>query len=555
VLEAIAGVVGLHDQSTCHPGTRREILNLVSKWSATTRCPTPPIPSAPPTADAVLRIASSRPWVQNQAGDASSIVFRDKLVKEPVVWLNGPAGAGKSTIMRTIARELEQQGRLLGSFFCSAAQTRCSDPKLVIPTLLDQVLRRIPCILPKVEEALRGDPYVFSKSLELQTRKCLIEPLNSISPDMPTSCPNIVLIDGLDEIEGVAAQRELAKAFVELPDRLPNFPLRILVASRAEGYLCTDLGSSSSSIALDKQADSELDIIIFLKEELIRIRKEVFGYLHLPEDWPGADFRTTIVKQSSRQFILPSMVIRILGDPHSIFGPKERVEELMRTPNQIDWLYASVFKKVKPTQYIRHVLEIVGLFLMPGGLQDPSFLDVLQGWDKGTTVQRLSHLHSLLLILPHSITPHHRTLPEFIFDPARSEQFGLHVEEQDLRNGLHALYASILKTAIPAHLMTEVLEILAVILLDKGLSDPSFLDVLRDLKRGTTIQQLANLNPLLHIRPSDVCARHSTLSEYILGPTPSTTHGFHVDGTIARRKYISLLMEPFARNTFLSFSE
>ncbi|KAJ6456849.1 hypothetical protein C8R45DRAFT_1033624 [Mycena sanguinolenta] len=41
----------------------------------------------------------------------------DRDAQHKILWLYGPAGAGKSAIMQTLSRKLEDAGRLGGSFF------------------------------------------------------------------------------------------------------------------------------------------------------------------------------------------------------------------------------------------------------------------------------------------------------------------------------------------------------------------------------------------------------------------------------------------------------
>jgi len=47
-----------------------------------------------------------------------------------VDWLSGAAGAGKSAIMRTMAKTLDREGKYLGGFFCFRSSKRRNDGAL-----------------------------------------------------------------------------------------------------------------------------------------------------------------------------------------------------------------------------------------------------------------------------------------------------------------------------------------------------------------------------------------------------------------------------------------
>ncbi|OAA81575.1 hypothetical protein LEL_01120 [Akanthomyces lecanii RCEF 1005] len=64
--------------------------------------------------------------IQNWAADSSA---------EPILWLNGMAGTGKSTISRTIAESFAAQGRLGASFFFKRGETDRGTIAKFFPTL------------------------------------------------------------------------------------------------------------------------------------------------------------------------------------------------------------------------------------------------------------------------------------------------------------------------------------------------------------------------------------------------------------------------------------
>ncbi|KAF8975664.1 hypothetical protein BDQ17DRAFT_1267852, partial [Cyathus striatus] len=71
-----------YDAPKCHPETRIAVINDIMGW------------------------AHSDNWDQ------------------PILWMHGPAGAGKSSIMRTVAQKSDEEMILVASFFFS--HTNCT---------------------------------------------------------------------------------------------------------------------------------------------------------------------------------------------------------------------------------------------------------------------------------------------------------------------------------------------------------------------------------------------------------------------------------------------
>ncbi|KAJ7610152.1 hypothetical protein FB45DRAFT_714370, partial [Roridomyces roridus] len=72
-----------------------------------------------------------------------------------LLWLNGPAGAGKSAIIQTLALRLQEVGCLRGRFFFKRAHSSCCNARALFTTLayqlVDPAVRKL---VPKtVEEA------------------------------------------------------------------------------------------------------------------------------------------------------------------------------------------------------------------------------------------------------------------------------------------------------------------------------------------------------------------------------------------------------------------
>ena len=129
---------------------------------------------------------------------------KDENKVELMLWLYGPAGAGKSAIAQTIAELLEEAGLLAAAFFFSRNAAGRDDKTPLVATLVYQIVKSIPEIRAHVLEAVELDPALFSCSIQAQIQALIIKPLNAVADDetlapILLSRPRLIILDGLDE--------------------------------------------------------------------------------------------------------------------------------------------------------------------------------------------------------------------------------------------------------------------------------------------------------------------------------------------------------------------
>jgi len=153
------------------------------------------------------------------------------------------------------------------------------------------------------------------------------------------------------------------------------------------------------------------------------------------------------VEKGSGQFIFASVVIGVVDDPSSALSPQERLDLVLevtkrddlRPLERLDLLYVTVLSQI-PEADRAEVLRILSLIVAPGWMARDlrctlKFLDALFCSPSGTTQHRLCHLHFVLKFPDHDGNPmsaQHATLGDFIFDKARSERFGFHIDRTQL---------------------------------------------------------------------------------------------------------------------------
>ena len=120
-----------------------------------------------------------------------------------ILWINGLAGTGKSTLAQTIARWCDRKQVLGASFFCSRSGQR-SNVRLIFPTIAQQLAPSNEQFLNSVKDAVFKNSDIHFSHPSHQLEKLIVEPLRAI-PTSGSIPARIVIIDALDECEDVEA--------------------------------------------------------------------------------------------------------------------------------------------------------------------------------------------------------------------------------------------------------------------------------------------------------------------------------------------------------------
>ncbi len=149
-----------------------------------------------------------------------------------LMWIYGPAGAGKSAIMQTIAELCQEAGILGGSFFFFRTGDKRNIKTYLIPTIAYQLAVKYPGFYNDITLAILRNPTVFSQNLEAQTKALIVQPMIAFLDLNLHVCgsPIIILVDGLDECCPEDSHREIITAL----SGLAFLPFRVIIGSRPE---------------------------------------------------------------------------------------------------------------------------------------------------------------------------------------------------------------------------------------------------------------------------------------------------------------------------------
>src|SRR3984885_3796157 len=250
----------------------------------------------------------------------------DLTADKNIVWLRGPAGSGKSTILNTLAHYTSQLCRRGAFLFWERSKTDNGEPHRVIHTLAHQLARFDSIFARELETQIKTWPHVMESSLDSQFQYLLVEPLTALTAKHDLG-PVIVILDALDECGTSESRRQLLNTLLPGLAKLPKV-VRVLIASRDE----PDIHAALSRLDPDTydapmgDRSTSFDIGLLFKKRLAsNTNASTSG--HPPPEWPGAEVIQRLVALSGGLFIWASTTIRFIES-----GPrKDRLNKILST--------------------------------------------------------------------------------------------------------------------------------------------------------------------------------------------------------------------------------
>jgi len=352
-----------------------------------------------------------------------------------IMWVYGPAGAGKSAIAQTIAEMCDEEMLLLASFFFSRNDPSRSTVKPLVATLAYQIISNLPQTRDIILGAIERDPLIFTKSLVVQVKSLIMGPLQSLveSGSFNNATRRLIIIDGLDECFDPKAQRNIVEVLAD-SQRQHRLPLLFLIASRPEQHISLAFSNGllptvTTRIALDESYLPDEDIEVFLTDKFQEIKSTHALRSYIPPWWPRADVLNQLVEKSSGQFIYASTVI---GYVTSIrHKPTDRLDIVLGIRpaqkdlpfSELDALYTHILAGVEDIEHVLEILSVV-LFSTRAAMRNSRNIEEFLSLQPGDVELYLPELHSLVKHGPNQrIRVVHASLRDFFVDPTRSKSF------------------------------------------------------------------------------------------------------------------------------------
>ncbi|KAJ6574412.1 hypothetical protein B0H19DRAFT_1124418 [Mycena capillaripes] len=340
-----------------------------------------------------------------------------------VLWLYGPAGAGKSAIAQSLCQKLEQAGRFGGGFFFKRGDPSRGNAKRLFPTLAYQLaLLKGSHLHRAISRRVEENPSILDRSLSGQLQELIIEPCRK-SPDARHL---VLVIDGLDECDRQHVQQEVLDAIGNCIAG-GRLPLRFLIASRPEPHI-GEIFRSPCLKTVHRPLNvlqSFDDVRRYLVDEFARVHTQHDETMAtVPAPWPPQRVIEHLVQKSSGYFIYASTVVKFIDDKN--FRPTERLEIIMGLAEpelgspfaSLDQLYIQILSSAPQRPQLLRILTV----MMSEFNLDVDHIEQLLRRKAGDARLTLRDLHSLLMV-DARITVHHASFRDFLHDPTRSGPF------------------------------------------------------------------------------------------------------------------------------------
>ena len=341
---------------------------------------------------------------------------------QPVCWLNGAAGAGKSAISRTVARLCEESDRLCASFFFFRGAGRRSTITHFISTIAYSIALSIPATRPYIEDVLQRDHHILHRSHKRQFQHLIVEPIRlAISPVRP----RVIIVDALDECDD---RQEIAE-FIDIvacafQESQTPLPLRFFFTSRVEEHIRSKFAASPAldvTYCLNLQKFSAgNDICMFLRSRFASIyqqKRRQIGNISLP--WPSQPDLDELVTKSMGSFIFAFTLVNFVNDGSDL--PHRKLQTALQSHSGLDPLYTQVLESASHSHHFTRVLQTIIIIVTPISIIDLAYLLQI---DSGDVIHALQGVQSIIMVPKDDEQPVrllHTSLRDFLTTQARSQ--------------------------------------------------------------------------------------------------------------------------------------
>ena len=338
---------------------------------------------------------------------------------QPICWLHGAAGSGKSAISKTVAELCAGMNRLGASFFFLRGAGRRSRVTSFIPTLAYHLAFSVPPTKPYIESVLRSGHHITHRSLERQFRELVIEPIRSVNTPI---LPMVIIVDALDECD----DKQMIADFIEVVARMlldEQIAVRFLFTSRVEDhiqkkFLTSPVMDTTFHLNLH-EFNADPDIRTFFRSRFSTIYRENRRLMsNVSHPWPSDSVLTELVRKSSGSFIFAFTLVNFVKDGSDL--PHRKLEAALQGHTGLDPLYAQVLRTTPRSAHFVRTFETI--MMVHEGLSVADVAYLLQ-IDTGDVIHALLGVQSILIIPQDDVSPirpFHTSLRDFLATRARS---------------------------------------------------------------------------------------------------------------------------------------
>ncbi|KAF5360592.1 hypothetical protein D9756_004611 [Leucocoprinus leucothites] len=372
--------------------------------------------------------------------------------EEKILWLHGPAGAGKSAIMQSLAEDESIPG---ATFFFSRSK-RIDHPLRLFTTIAYRLATKFKSYREYIVNVLTHDPNITAKKMSTQFQSFIEKPFveRTVLEGLPDTV--LIIVDGLDECKGTEEQREIILLIRRLVFEHPEIPLVWVISSRPEPHIRHTFSHSTTHSRyreINVRVNSNharTDVERFLRDKFQETYERYRDFFPLTcTRWPSEEDFFEVAKAASGHFGFGSVVMSFIID-EDYGNPVSQLEIVLNVirkaplsnqkPNPLailDNLYAEILSTIHTdvlpttTRLLRISFDRRWIIAPAGRLLDICGLLRLRQED---VYGALRKLHSVVEIPPPEevtygtqLKAFHNSFSDYITSPHRSANF--HVED------------------------------------------------------------------------------------------------------------------------------
>ncbi|KAH6916488.1 hypothetical protein BKA70DRAFT_1091700, partial [Coprinopsis sp. MPI-PUGE-AT-0042] len=349
----------------------------------------------------------------------------------PIFILDGIAGIGKSTIVKTVCAQAAAERSLAASWFFSRDEQDRKTTRGFVRTLAFQLASYHPTLRDRISQVLKAQPDILQKAIRIQFEALVHEPLRDVFENR--SQTHAISIDAMDECNLNEAV-ELLSMLLNMVPQHPNLrllvtcrperPFRLLLQKHQGPRAVFHLHEIENSVA---QADIRLYINYCLSPAQI---DEALPDL-LPPLWRASpEEKEALVQMAGKLFIVASTAINFVLDPLRL-APAKQMAQLLDIKagaglagSSMDRLYIQVLRAAVPEpvgDWFEDYQAVVGSIVVAADVLSIHSSASLLDMEPNDIVRTLSHLHSLIAPTRDgdAFHVHHKSFPDFVTDKTR----------------------------------------------------------------------------------------------------------------------------------------
>ncbi|TFK33979.1 hypothetical protein BDQ12DRAFT_764564 [Crucibulum laeve] len=358
----------------------------------------------------------------------------------PILWLNGPAGSGKSAISQTIAEHCAGKKKIASFFFLRGTGER-SKFKHLMPTLAHQVSMFDSAVESILIDTMRKEPELHGKkALSYQLDELLIKPIKATGLELSKI---IIIIDALDECD----DKSLICQFIEALATICNtpyvqLPFRLFLTSRVEQHIHEIFNRLIEQYVVKylslQKVDATEDIQLYLKNELSSLYERKARIMHnIRGPWPSKEHLEKLSRNAAGSFVIAFTLIKFIGTEKDY--PDDNLKKALDMTDGLDPVYHQVISTAvqenktfqnKQLHILERVLAVIGL---AENLLSVNAISVLLERKAHHIVQILLGLQAILLIPEKDddepVRLFHTSLRDYLCSEQRSEELCINMQQ------------------------------------------------------------------------------------------------------------------------------